>query len=159
MGAKSDSLATQFESKAQDAVALVEKLSDGEWKKVTAAERWSVGVTAHHLAGAYEAVAGIVRTLASGQSVPNFTTAMLDQMNAQHAKEHAACTRTETLALFRKGAAAAAPVVRGLSDEELAKSGTVFADAPPMTVEQLVLLGLINHTDEHMGSIRKTVGK
>jgi hypothetical protein len=40
-----------------------------------------------------------------------------------------------------------------------AKSGTVFTDAPSMSAEQLVMLGLITHIDEHFGSIRKTVGK
>jgi len=57
-----------------------------------------------------------------------------------------------------KGAAAAAAVVRDLSDEQLAKSGIVFAGMPPMTAEQLVMRGLINHIDEHFGSIRKTIG-
>jgi hypothetical protein len=83
---------------------------------------------------------------------------MLDERNAEHAKEHADCTRAETLALFRKGAATALAVVRGLNDDQLAKSGAVFSDAPPMTAEQLIMLGLVGHIDEHMGSIRKTVG-
>src|SRR3989442_9266751 len=50
MGAKTEALARQFEGKARDAVATLEKLGDADWKKVTAAERWTVGVTAHHLA-------------------------------------------------------------------------------------------------------------
>src|SRR4029453_15541054 len=79
-------------------------------------------------------------------------------MNAQHAKEHADCTRAETLTLFEKGAARAFAVVRGLNDDQLTKSGTVFTDAPPMTAEQLIMLGLLGHIDDHMGSIRKTVG-
>jgi hypothetical protein len=29
---------------------------------------------------------------------------------------------------------------------------------PPMTVEQLIAGGLLGHMDEHIGSIRKTVG-
>src|SRR5947208_11232338 len=29
--------------------------------------------------------------------------------------------------------------VRGLNDDQLAKSGTVFTDAPPMTAEQLII--------------------
>ena len=74
--------------------------------------------------------------------------------NAQHAKEHTDCTRAETL---QKGAAAALAVVRGLSDDQLAKSGTVFTDVPPMTTEQLIMLGLLGHIDEHVGSIRKTI--
>ena len=50
-------------------------------------------------------------------------------------------------------------MLRGLSDEELGKSGVIFQDAPPFTVEQFVTGALIGHTDDHMGSIRKTVGK
>ena len=159
MGAKTEALARQFEGKARDAVATLEKLGDADWKRVTAAERWTVGVTAHHLARGLEAVAGIVTGLVSGgPSRGNFARAMLDEMNAQHAKEHAGCTRAETLALFQNGAARAFAVVRGLNDDQLAKSGTVFTDAPPMTAEQLIMLGLLGHIDEHMGSIRKTVG-
>ena len=158
MGAKGQALAQQFEAKAGEAVAVLEKLSDADWKKVTKAEGWTVGVTAHHLARAFEAVGGIVTAVASGQSRGNFSTKMLDEMNAQHAKEHANCTKAETIALHNQGVVAAAAVVRGLSDEQLAKSGTVFTDAPPMTAERLVTAGLLNHIDEHIGSIRKTVG-
>jgi uncharacterized protein (TIGR03083 family) len=159
MGAKTEALARQFEDKARDAVATLEKLGDADWKKVTAAEKWTVGVTAHHLAGGLEAVAGFVSAIVSGgPSRGNFTRAMLDEMNAQHVKEHAHCTRSETIALFRKGAATALAVVRGLNDDQLAKSGTVFTDAPPMTAEELIMLGLVGHIDDHMGSIRATVG-
>jgi DinB superfamily len=134
MGTKAQALGKQFEEKARAAVATLEKLGDAEWQKVTAAERWTVGVTAHHLAGALEVVAGIVTGIVSGglASRGDFTRAMLDEMNAQHAKEHAHCTRAETLAFFQQGAAKAFSVVRSLTDDQLAKSGTVFTDAPPM---------------------------
>jgi hypothetical protein len=158
MGAKGDALTKQFEAKVQEAVAVIEKLSDAEWKKVTEAEHWTVGVTAHHLASAFEPVAGIVTTIVAGQPRGNFTRAMLDEMNARHAQEHAHCTKAETLALLNRGAVTAAAVVRGLHDEQLATSGTVFTDAPPMTAEQLIISGLIGHIEAHVGSIRKTVG-
>ena len=155
---KAEALAKQFDAKQSEAAAVLAKLSDADWKKVTAAEKWAVGVTAHHLAGAFEPVAGMVVAVASGQAAGTFTRTMLDEMNAAHAKEHAGCTKAETLALFEKGAAAAAATVRGLSDEQLAKRGTVFSDAPPMSAEELIMGGLILHIDEHVGSIRKTVG-
>jgi hypothetical protein len=158
MGARSEALAKQFEAKVQEAVAVIEKLSGADWKRVTAAEHWTVGVTAHHLASAFEPVAGIVSTIASGQSRGHFTRAMLDEMNVRHAQEHANCTKAETIVLLKRGAAAAAAVVRGLHDEQLARSGTVFTDAPPMTAEQLITGGLLGHIDAHVGSIRKTVG-
>jgi len=137
---------------------VLEKLSDADWKKVTEAEKWTVGVTAHHLARAFEAVAGIVTGIVSGKSPGNFTTGMLDGMNAQHAKEFAGCSKAETSELLEKGAAKAVALVRGLSDEQLARRATVFTDAPPMSAEELVMGALIIHIDEHFGSIRKTVG-
>jgi hypothetical protein len=158
MGAKGEALAKQFEAKAQEATAVLEKLSDADWKKVTAAEQWSVGVTAHHVAGSHEGIAGIVQAVASGQSTGNFTLDMLHQMNAQHAKEHANCTKADTIALHKKSATAAAAVVRGLSDDQLAKSGTVLTGMPAMTVEQVVTGILIDHINDHFGSIKKTVG-
>ena len=159
MGAKSETLARQLDDKARNAEATLQKLGDAEWKKMTAAEKWTVAATAHHLAAALEAVAGILTSLVSGApSRGNFTRAMLDEMNAQNAKEHAACSRTETVALFRKNAATASAAVRGLSDADLAKTGTVFSDLPPISAEQLIMLGLLNHIDEHMTSIRNTVG-
>jgi hypothetical protein len=158
METRSEALAKQFEAKVQEAVAVIEKLSDADWKKVTEAEHWTVGVTAHHLASALEPVAGIITAIASGQSRGNFTRAMLDEMNARHAQEHANCTKAETIALLKRGAAAAVAVVRGLPDEQLARSGTVFRDASPMTVEQVITSGLITHIDAHFGSIRQTVG-
>ena len=158
MAARSEALAKQFEAKTQEAAAVLEKLSDADWKKVTEGEKWTVGVTAHHLASALEPVAGIVTAIVSGQSPCHFTRAMLDEMNARHAQEHANCTKAETIALLKRGAAAASAVVRGLHDDQLAKSATVFTDAPPMTVEQVITSGLITHIDAHFGSIRKTVG-
>jgi hypothetical protein len=100
----------------------------------------------------------IVKTVAAGQSIPNFTMDMLHEANAKHAKEHASCTKPDTIALHRKGAAAAAAVVRSLSDDQLAKSGTVLTGMPPLSAEQVVTNILINHIDDHFGSIRKTVG-
>jgi hypothetical protein len=159
MGAKAESLAKQFEAKVQEATALIEKLTDTDWKKVTSAEQWPVGVVAHHVAMGHEGISRIVKTVASGQPMPHFTLEMLHQMNATHAKEYANCTKAETVALHKKNAATAATVVRGLSDAELAKSGKALADAPAMSVESMVSGILINHIDEHFGSIRKTLGR
>ena len=157
MATKGDALATQFEAKVRETAAVLERLTDADWKKTTTAEKWTVGVTAHHLASAYEAVAGIVTTIVSGGSRGHFTRATLDELNARHAVEHAGCTRSETLALMRKTAASAASVVRGLGDDQLDKSGVVFDDLSPMTAEQLITGGLIEHTDEHLRSIQDTV--
>lgn len=66
--------------------------------------------------------------------------------------------RAEAFALHTKNAAAAAGVVRGLSDAELDRSGTVLAGTPPMTAQQVVERVPIHHVADHLGSIRATVG-
>src|SRR5262245_21292779 len=108
MGARSEALAKQFESKAREALATVEQLSNADWKKVTEAEKWPVGVTAHHLAGALEPVSHLVKTLAAGEPLDAFSRGMLDEMNARHAREFADCTRSETIELHKRGMATAA---------------------------------------------------
>jgi hypothetical protein len=157
MGAKGEAFARQFEAKVAEATALLEKLGDADWKKTTAAENWTVAATAHHLASSYEPITHIIKTIAAGQALPHFTRQMLDEMNAQHAKEFAGCPKPETIALHTKGAAAAAMAVRGLSDAELAKTGTVFTGMPPVSAEEMIKGALLGHIDEHFGSIRKTV--
>ena len=159
MGIKSEALAKQYEAKVQEATAAMEKISEADWKKTTAAEKWTVGVVAHHVASGHEAIAGITKTVAGGQSIPNFTMDMLDGMNAKHAKEFANVSKADTIALHKKNAAAAAAAVRGLSDDDLARSGTVLSGMPAMSVEQIVTNILINHIDDHVGSIRKSLGK
>ena len=56
MGARAESLAKKYEAKAAELAATIQKLSDADWKKVTAAEKWPVGVTAHHVAGGHEPI-------------------------------------------------------------------------------------------------------
>ena len=158
MGAKSEELAKQFEAKSRDALATLEKLSDADWKKVTEAEKWSVGVTAHHLASVLEQVSSMIKAVAARQAPGDLSMALIDEMNARHAKDFGACTRAETIELHRKGSATAAATIRGLSDADLATGGTVLKGWPPMTAEQLIANGLLGHIDEHYGSIRKTVG-
>ena len=158
MSARAEALAKQFEAKAAEMTSAIEKLTDADWKKVTTAEKWPVGVTAHHVAGAHEVLAGLLKTLGTGGQMPGLTMAMIDEGNAKHAKEFANCTRAETLALHKKGVATAAATVRALSDAELDRSAVVLKEMPAMSAQQMIEMVLINHIDGHLKSIRATVG-
>ena len=144
MGAKSEALAKQFEAKVQDAAAVLQKLSDVDWKKTTPGEKWTVGVVAHHVASSHEGIANIVKAVASGQAMPTFTVEMLDAMNHKHAQENANATKAHTLVLHQKNATAAAVAVRALSDDQLAKSATVLQGMPAMNVEQIETMFRVN---------------
>lgn len=157
--AKGESLAKRFEAKAQEATSVFEKLSDADWKKVTSAEQWPVGVTAHHIAVSHDLIAGLIKAVASGQMSAPVALDDIHAMNAKHAKDNAACTKAETLATHTQGAAVAASIVRGLDDTALARSAEVLKGMPVMSAEQLASGLLVGHIDEHLGSIRKTVGQ
>ncbi len=157
-GARSEALAQRFEAKAREAMATLERLGDADWRKVTEAEKWPVGVTAHHLAGVLVPISYVIKAVAAGQPLDGFGLDRIDEMNARHAQEFADCTGAETAELLRLGMAAAAAAIRELSDAELDRTGVLAPSMPPMSAEQIVTSGLLDHIDEHFDSIRRTVG-
>jgi hypothetical protein len=157
MAGRSEALAKKFEAKADEATAVFEKLSDADWKKVTTAEKWPVGVTAHHVANSHAGLSGALKMLADGKG-PNIDINMIHAGNAKHAQEFANCTKAETIALHKKNAAAAAAVVRGLSDAQLDNKGVVLQGLPEMSAGDLAGGIMCSHVDEHLNSIRATVG-
>jgi DinB superfamily len=158
MGARGEALAKQFETKANETTAAIERLSDADWNKVTAAEKWSVGVVAHHIASSHEGLSGLVKMLADGKPGPNFPMEVIHAGNAKHAREFANVSKADTLALHKKNAAAASATLRSIADTEFDRSGAVLNGRPPMSAGQLAGGLLCGHMDEHLGSIRATVG-
>lgn len=155
MGTIGEALAAQFEQANEAVIAAVEALTDEQWAARTAAEGWSVGVAAHHIAASHAAIAGFTRLVATGQAPPPLTPEMFDQINAQHAREHTACSIAETLELLRSGGAGAAAVVRTLTDEQLACTAPVLGreTSAAQVIEQI----LIGHPRQHLASIQAVI--
>jgi hypothetical protein len=158
MAGRGEALAKQYEAKVQEATTVFEKLSDADWKKVTTAEKWPVGVTAHHIASSHAGLSGVLKMLGEGKGGPSIQMDMIHAGNAKHAQEFANCTKADTVALHQKNAAAAAAIVRGLSDDQLDNKGVVLAGLPPMTAGDIAGGLLCSHIDDHLNSIRATVG-
>jgi hypothetical protein len=151
MAQRSEELAKRFEQTNSEFAQAVESSSDAQWRAVCPDEGWAYGVTAHHVAVGTAGISGLVGALAAGAS-PALTQEQVDAGNAQHAKESANCTREETAKLLRDNGAAAAQMVRGLSDEQLAKQGSFVGH--DMTVEQAVDGVLIGHIADHLASLK-----
>jgi hypothetical protein len=158
MAGRSEALAKKFEAKADEATTVFEKLNDADWKKVTTSEKWPVGVTAHHIASSHAGLSGVVKMLGDGNG-PAINMDMIHAGNAKHAQEFANCSKAETIALHKKNSAAAAAIVRGLSDAQLDNKGVVLQGMPPMSAGDLAGSLLVSHIDEHLNSIRATVGQ
>ena len=80
------------------------------------------------------------------------------QMNADHAREHAAVTKEAALDLLRVNSAAAAAAIRALSDEELAQAAPVslYSDAP-LTCQFMLEDHAVRHSYHHFARIRGTL--
>jgi len=134
MGAKTEAVAKQVEAKCEEALATVRALSDKDWPLVTSAEKWSVGVTAHHLAGAIGVVTTMIESMAAGHSsLASFGIDKIDEANAIHAREYANCTKAETIDLLQRNASAAVKTLRELDDNALARSAKLFEGGPTLT--------------------------
>ena len=158
MGARAEQLAKKFDESCAEFNKVVEGLSDADWTKVTSAEKWPVGVVAHHVAEAHAGIGGLVHLVAKAQPLPGLTMDMIHANNAKHANEQTNVTKAAALALLNANGEKTSALVRGLSDAELDRSASVLAGMPAMTAAQAIEGILINHVHEHLGNIRATIG-
>lgn len=159
MSQRAHELATTFERANDEVIAAIEGCSDEQLRTVCDGEGWPVVVTAHHVALSYQAIVGLASNIANGQPLPPLTFEMLDQMNAEHAKEYAHVSREETLAVMRNEGAAAAASVRALSDEQLNRSAALaFLGGQTWSAADMIENGLIGHARDHGGSIKTALG-
>lgn len=156
MSTRAQALATRFEEANSEVIRAVETCSDAQWGTKTHGEGWTVGVVAHHVAQGHPEVAGLAEMVATGKPLPPVTWEMIHQGNAAHANEHAHCTKAETLTLLRGNGAAAARMVRSLTDEQLARSASLMGNT--MTAEQVIEGILIHHPQDHLKSIKAALG-
>jgi hypothetical protein len=80
---------------------------------------------------------------------------MLDEINAEHALQHADCTRDETVRLLRVDGQKATSAIRSLPDEALDSRHILpFLGDQPTSLEQVISICLIGHHEAHLPSIR-----
>ena len=154
---RAEDLVKRFEQTNQDLIKTVEGCSDAQWRAQCAGEKWPVGVAAHHVAGGHEQIAGLALAIATGQPLPPITEEMMNQGNADHAKQFANCSKAETLDLLRSGGAKAASIIRGLSDAQLDRTGDFPAAGPDPVSAQWAAEITITHAQEHLTSIRAAI--
>ena len=160
MTGRASALAQRIEQGAATLAAFAERLSESEWRKVVPVDGRTVGVTIHHVASMYPIEIGLVQLLASGKPVEGVTWAVVADINAKHAREHASVTKAEALALLRTNSTAAAATVRGLSDEQLDRANMVSLNADaPLTTQFFIEDHPLRHSWHHLAKLRAAVMK
>jgi hypothetical protein len=158
MSQKTKELVARVTAFNNDFIAFVDNCSDEDWRKVCSVEGWTVGVVAHHVAAGHFGAIDLVRMIVVGEAIPEITMETIDQMNAQHAKEHANCTTEEVLGLLRKNGLAFASYLEGLSEADLARTGYLALIGGDVSAQQLIEMVILQSGAEHLNSMKAATG-
>jgi len=151
------SLANRFELFNRQLVTFVEQCDETDWCKLSKAEGWPVGVTAHHIGIMHYPLIEWVQMLVEGRELPALTMAMVDEMNRHHAQTHAHCTPAEVLEILRRDGDKALAYLLTLGDEDLSRQGYVKVLATTMSAGQFFAVALIDSANDHLASMKTAV--
>jgi hypothetical protein len=134
-------------------IGFVESCSDADWRAVCRAERWRVGVVAHHIAWGHERAADWINAIRNGIPIPGSPRAH-DASNAIKAAQVAGISRDEVIFLARRNAERLVAVLRSLTEEDFERA-VPFGPARgrPLSIDGLGR----SHLDRHLASIRATL--
>jgi len=155
---RAGALADRLEEGARALTTLARALTDRQWQTPLPGDGRKIGVVIHHVASVYPVEIQLAQTLAAGTPIAGVTWHDVHAMNAAHARESAAVTRESTLDLLERNSAAAAAVIRGLSDEELdrAAPASLYANAP-VTCQFMLEDHAVRHSYHHLAGIQGTL--
>ena len=154
MSQRTKELVERFTAFSNDFIAFVDNCNGKDWQKVCSSEGWTVGVVAHHVAAGHFGAIDFVRMIVAGEAIPEITMEAIDQMNAQHAKEHANCTREEVLGLLRENGSAFVSYLEGLSEADLDRTGYLAAIGGDVSAQQLIEMVILQSGGEHLDSMK-----
>lgn len=155
MGRRANSLADRIEQGAGALAAYAESLSEAQWRRPVLPDGRTVGVIIHHVASVYPLEIQLAQTLAAGNPITGATWAGIAEMNAQHARNHRAVGKAETLALLRRNSQVAAAAVRALEDDDLDRAAPVSLNADaPLTAQFFIEDHALRHSFHHLAKIR-----
>ena len=155
MSKRSDALAGRLEHGARARAALASALTDAEWQSRVPRDGRRIGVIVHHVASMYPLEIQLAQTIAAGTAVTGVTWDAVHGINAGHAKEYDTVTKADALELLRQNSAAAAAVIRAMSDRELDQAAPVslYFDAP-LTSQFFIEDHALRHSYHHLARIR-----
>jgi hypothetical protein len=158
MTRRADALADRLEQGANTLADLAATLTDAEWRVRLPADGRTVGVIVHHVATMYPLEIELAQAVAAGNAITGVTWQAVHDINATHAREHAATTREEAIALLRRNSALAADAIRSLRDDELDRAAPIslYYDTP-LTCQFFIEDHAMRHSWHHTAGIRRAL--
>jgi hypothetical protein len=153
-----NALADRLEQGARALAAFVTPLSDAAWQTRIPHDGRKVGVVVHHVANMYRLEIQLAQKIAAGEPITGVTSETVDGINAAHAREKDAVTKSEALDFLRRNSEAAAAAIRALTDEQLAQSApsSLYGDAP-LTCQFMLEDHAVRHSYHHLARLRSAL--
>jgi hypothetical protein len=146
-----EEIATRLRSSNEAAVDLVSRLDREQWRRVTFAEGWPVGVTARHIVLGHRQFVGWVRGMVAGEVVD---PGDIDAVNARQATAGIVADQDEVARLLRDEGEAAVRALTSLPPADV--EGDL--DFGGRRMPRIALLGAsVRHVESHLASIRAVV--
>jgi len=151
-------LADRLEQGADRLAAVAQRLTEREWNQEVIGDGRTIGVVVHHVASVYPLEVQLAQTLAAGKKIEGVTKQGIDQMNADHARQHVSVDKQTAVDLLRANARAAAAAIREFSDEELDSAAEVslYGNAP-LTAQFFLEDHAVRHSYHHLSRIVATL--
>ncbi|NQY74347.1 MAG: DinB family protein [Candidatus Margulisbacteria bacterium] len=157
---RANALAERITLGANILAAFAESLSDNDWNKPVIGDGRTIAVVVHHVASVYPLEIELAQLLTSGTPITGATIEVINQMNADHAKDHADANKKETIQLLRNNSKVAAEAVRAFTDEDLDNSATVSLNYDaPLTAQFFIEDHALRHSFHHLAKIEATINQ
>ena len=159
MGTRSTGVVNEFEQAIAAFALTVESCTPEQWAAICGDEGWTVAQLAQHVAGQFPLEMEFIVACAEGWPMPTYTWDDVNGRNGSRAGRNAAVSKSEVLQELRTNAALVGAYLRGLTDEQLDRTGPLgLADGAVLTTDQLIHSGvLIEHVTGHLASIKAAI--
>jgi hypothetical protein len=158
MSQRTNALADRLEQGVLALTSFASALTHEAWHTRLPGDGRTIGVVVHHIATMYPLELQLAQTLAAGKPVFGVTWETVHEMNARHAREHAAVTKAAALDLLRRNSAAAAAAIRALGDAELDQAASVSLNADaPLTCQFMLEDHAVRHSYHHLAGMRRAL--
>lgn len=159
---RAELLADRIEEGAAGLAAFAEKLSEAEWRTpVSGTDHRPIGVIVHHVATMYPIEIDLARAVAGGNAaVTDVTWEAVAGINAKHAQDQMAVTKSAALELLRRNSREAAAAVRAFTDEQLDQAAPFsLSFGAPVTAQFVIEDHALRHSWHHLARIRAALSK
>lgn len=164
MSERVQELAREFDRSTDQLVTTIREMSDGDWEKITSAEGWPVANVAHHVAFYMDIEGEFVHRLANRKPTVALAPDAIDDLNDRMVAEHAGISKSEVLQAIAANRTLVREVFRNLTDEQLAIAypgrsiSLRMSNDMTMTIDQITQRLIVGHVNNHLESIKTTIG-